>query len=196
MQGSEQSARNTNMEVWGSRLHFKVLDEMDSCGCKPWYTPLALSACCCCPCCWFFTRSYPCPGIAPVPKQCPLAMVSSAIIPIPVFSCFSCHTWMLELSVSGEGSWTKKSLALYNLTVCAPDLHVPCASGSIGNLWGLPTPHWSPSPCPRGQFLSYSLGQSWGPPGSQSLSEDNQSLFILCLAIHVNKQSSFRVHLC
>lgn len=85
------------MGIWGSRLQFKVLDEMySSCGCKPWYTPLAPSVCCCCPC-WFFIRSCPCPGTDPVPKQCPLAMVSNAIAPIPAFSCFSCHTWILNL---------------------------------------------------------------------------------------------------
>lgn len=155
MQGSEQSAKNTNMKVWGSRLQFKVLDEMFSCGYKPWYVPLALSACCCCPCCWFFTSSCPCPGINCVPKQSPLAMVSNAIVPIPAFSCFCCHTWMLDLCVSGEGSWTKKSLARYTLTVCAPDLHLPCVSGSIGNLWGPPTPHWSLFPCPRHMGSSY-----------------------------------------
>lgn len=54
------------MGIWGSGLQFKVLDEMYSCGCKPWYTPLAPSGCCCCLCCWFFTRSYPYPGTDPV----------------------------------------------------------------------------------------------------------------------------------
>lgn len=82
-----RTAGDRNTEIWGSRLQFKILDEMWFCGYKPLCMPLALPACSSCLCYWFFTSSCPCPHLDPVAKQFSCLLGLSLLFQWPCY-CF------------------------------------------------------------------------------------------------------------
>lgn len=80
------------MDIWGSGLQFKALDEMYS-YVNPGTHHLLSQPTAVALVFVFFTRSCPCPGIDPVPKQCPHSYLCLFFLQLPHMDAQSVCLW-------------------------------------------------------------------------------------------------------